>query len=313
MSSRPLRVSLTGPDLRDLLARVRDSSIVASGLPESVSVDDKDKPPSADWIERWVPACRRDVFASFGGHGRFLDYAKDVIIKAANPALPYDPKSILAWLEGLPFRVASFGSIHEDWYDKPEFPIAGFGDMHEPLGWACAFRGDGHNRLVSRRWLEHGPWRLLRGDNDISLIQFHDLQADAETAFKQAQPGHLRMGISDTGGFLQSGYVYSHKIDGLYDPDERRLRILIHGRGVSQLEMLDACAARHDQILGPERPLLAIAYVFADEGEARAHLHELWLRELECRAVIDGREVRLDADYNPKPVKPDWVRAMDEE
>src|SRR5262245_38577060 len=161
--------------------------------------------------------------------------------------------------------------MHLEWSDRPDFPGPGFSDLHFPLGWACAFRGEGHDRLVSRRWLEFGPWRLLRGDNDVSFVQFHDLDADPDIAFAQARLRHERMGITATGGLIQSEYVYTQPIDGLYAPEECRLRILVHGREVSQLEMLDACAARHYQALGPGRPLKSIAYVFADEGEARFH------------------------------------------
>ena len=179
------------------------------------------------------------------------------------------------------------------------------------LGWGCAFKGAGHNRLVSRRWLDFGPWRLIRGTNDVSMVQFHDLGADAPTALEQAKPGHERMGISDTGGFIQTAYVYAHKIDGLYSQEERKLRILIHGREVSEREMLDACAVRHYQALGADSPIDSIAYVFAVEAEARAHLHELWLRELECWAFIGGCEERLDLDYHPAPDKPSWVKRLE--
>jgi hypothetical protein len=159
--------------------------------------------------------------------------------------------------------------------------------------------------------LEYGPWRVIRIPDDITFIQFHDLTADAETALEQAKPGHERMGISDFGGFLQTDYVYEYKPIGPYVPEERKLKIIVHGRDVTQTEMLDACAARHYQALGSERPLDNIAYIFMEEEPARAHLHELWLRELECWAIIEGREVRLDTDYHPTPVKPEWVLRLE--
>ena len=39
-------------------------------------------------------------------------------------------------------------SVEED-YEKTSF-----GEGHLPHGWASAFKGKGHDRLVSRRWLE---------------------------------------------------------------------------------------------------------------------------------------------------------------
>jgi hypothetical protein len=311
MSSCVLFVSLAGSNLPDLATQVRDSYVAEANPPRTLSVDDKPTPISADWLDRSTSACRRSFFAAWDESlEHFLSYDKDFIVKASRPLATLEASKVLSWLETVPFSVATFGRLYPEWRAFPDFPVAGFGDLHFPLGWACAFRGDGHRRLVSRRWLEFGPWRLLRGQNDTSFVQFHDPAAPYDAAFAQARPGHERMGISDTGGFIQTGYVYSHRIDGLYNPGERRLRILVHGRQVSELEMLDACAVRFYQALGPKRPVDSIAYVFAVEEEARAHLHQLWLRELECWAIVAGREVRLDADYHPVPARPDWVRTL---
>jgi hypothetical protein len=54
-----------------------------------------------------------------------------------------------------------------------------------------------------------------------------------------------------------------------------------------------------------------VAYVFVDEADARAHLHELWLRELECWLVDDKGKRRLDLDYHPVPNPPGWVKRLD--
>ena len=301
MHMRPLRVSLSGPDLQELLEDVEASQWFTSGPPKYLSVDDKPQPPIADWIGRWVPHCRRSVFADWEYNETFLAYMHDFVVKGSNSSMKFDTTEVVSWLAALPFEIAAFGPVHPSWGTRATFPGPGFGDLHEPLGWACAFRGDGHKRLVSRRWLEFGPWRLIRGDNDISFVEFHTLETDADAAYAQARPGHERMGISDEGGFIQSDYVYTYPIDGLYEPQEHRLKILVHGREVSQLEMLDACAARLYQALGPQRPLDSVAYVFADATVAQAHLRELWLRELECWTFVDGRETRLDVSYRPPP------------
>src|SRR5690606_31722327 len=189
----------------------------------------------------------------------------------------------------------------------------GFGDGHFPLGLACAFRGNGHEQLVSRRWLTYGPWKLLRDERcDLSFIQFHDVSADPSQAVEQAKSGHQRMGISETGGFIQRNFVYRYDWDGIYLPDDQVLEVIVHGRQIDQREMLEACALRHDQGLGEDKPLKNVRYVFMTEGQARENLHELWLRELECWAIVDGQKVRLDADYDPgPPEKPEWVRRLE--
>ena len=86
-------------------------------------------------------------------------------------------------------------------------------------------------------------------------------------------------GISETGGFMPIPYYSTHEINGLYFPDERKLKVPIHGRNVSQQEMTDACAVRLLQSWTRDQPVNNVAYVFAEMESARAHLHELWLRE----------------------------------
>ena len=94
----------------------------------------------------------------------------------------------LAWIEALPFEVCSIGSIYPDEWIKLDG--IGFGNMHSSHGWACAFRGKGHDRLVSRRWLDFGPWRVIRRPGDLTLVQFHDLDVDAEkTSSKTTMSG----------------------------------------------------------------------------------------------------------------------------
>jgi len=186
----------------------------------------------------------------------------------------------------------------------------GFGDGHCPHGHMCAFRGSAHERLVSRRWLEHGPWRVIRNEEqDTTYIQFHDFDADPEVALEQAAAGYERMGISDTGGFIQSRFYSMYEWNGFYIPEDKQLRILITDREVSQDEMLEACALRHYQHLGEDKPLERISYVFFDPEAAHRHLHELWLRELECYTFdSSGNPIRLDDTYQPPPpVKPQWV------
>ncbi|MDJ0728127.1 MAG: hypothetical protein QNJ38_23770 [Prochloraceae cyanobacterium] len=46
--------------------------------------------------------------------------------------------------------------------------------------------------------------------------------------------------------------------------------------------------------------------------EAQQHLHELWLREIECWTFPEGLKARIDENYNPTPDKPDWVKRLEE-
>jgi hypothetical protein len=309
-----LTMGLSGVDLEAILDAVLASGAFGSGIPVETWVDGRQEKPTANWRQR-VATCKRDVSADFGVPKPWVRFDRGTIVKAACDAERLAPAAILELLTSLPFALASFDGVFSEWYtpDEHKYRAPGFSNMHWSHGWACAFKGRGHERLVSRRWLEYGPWRVLRGANDTTLVQFHDLEADAATALAQAKPGHERMGISETGGFLQlPNYPFTHDLGGVYDASKRQLSIVVHGRDVSQREMRDACAARALGVLGPDKPLATVAYVFMEEERARAHLHEMWLREIEVRAFVRGVETRIDDTYQPPVEKPEWVRRLDD-
>ena len=308
------RLGLSGENIEMIGRETLDLGILGQALPAKVKIDAEPMKVTADWYKQALKKYNRVIIAEWGEETRFY-LSKDTIVKVTIPDYEADVRRTLSILEKLHYELASFYTLYDEWdngalsevYDAP-----GFANLHWPHGWACAFREKGHDQLVSRRWLDFGPWRLVRGANDTSLVQFHDLQADAATALAQAKPGHERMGISATGGFMPIPYQSTYDISGLYHPDERALKIVVAGRDVPQEEMTDACAVRRFQMLGEDKPLDGVAYVFIEEAAAQKHLHELWLRELECWAIVDGREVRLDEDYHPKPEKPEWVRVVEE-
>lgn len=306
-----LSVGLSGAD-QPALVRGLPGRLVPKTPPDSLSVDFAAKTVGADWLEAHVLRCERQAMAKWkDAAGHFLLHHKGTLVKAGGQSAR-QAQPVLALLAGLPFTLASFAGIYPEWDDgDAPYKPPGFANLHYAHGWACAFRGAGHSRLVSRRWLDFGPWRVLRGADDTSLVQFHDLQADAATALTQAKPGHKRMGFDPEGGYIPQGYARSSDVQGVYEAKQQVLRVIVHGRDVSQAEMLDACSLRLDGAVGPGQPLTRVAYVFMEPARARAHLHELWLRELECWTIDMGKEVRLDSDYRPTPVKPDWVKAVE--
>lgn len=311
MKTMLLRVSLASSDQLSLFSVIRKQFFSDRNPPDKVLVDYKRQKPIADWYETWIPKSKQSISAIWGGNdGEWITYTHhDALSFQVEYAA--DVEAVAQLLGELPFTVAVFDTLHPSWSEGDHrYAPPGFGDRHFALGWGCAFKGDGHQQLVSRRWLDFGPWRLRRYPNDLSLVQFHDLDGDAETALAQARPGHERMGISDTGGYVQTGYVYTHQIGGTYLIDERRLKIAVHDRDITPLEMCDAAAVKRYQSLGPEHPVDRIAYVFMDEHDARRYLHELWLYGLECWAFIMGKQERLDTDYHPTPEPPAWARRL---
>jgi hypothetical protein len=210
-----------------------------------------------------------------------------------------DRDALLDGIAALPFDLAVVRTLYPEWRTQLGYHAPSFSEGLPPLGWLCAFRGVGHDRLVSRRWLTQELWTVHAKPVDLSLVEFHDLHADAATALAQARPAHQRMGITDEGGFVQTGFVYRQLPTGFYVAARAVLEVVIHGRSLEPRELLEACAVRNDPAVTQPDPIANVAYVFVQEAEARANLHELWLRGLECWTLREGNKVRLDDTYVP--------------
>lgn len=304
-----LTFRFTGPAVVDIFRALVATNLAGQGTPTVVKLDDQAMVPTTG---RWLSAVDRaesSLLAGWGEQGVITMQKQHGVVLLRCPRGHLDPGQLVDALEEVPFELGTTDTLHPEWRDGSLgqiYEAPRFSGMHLSHGWACLFKGRGHEQLVSRRWLDFGPWRLSCGNNDLSLVQFHEWTCDAATALSQARPGHERMGISDIGGFIGSPHKVIHDATGLYYPKHRQLHISVLGREVSQREMLDICASRLYQTLGPERPLGTVAYVFMDEAEARAHLHELWLRGLECRTFVDGKEMELTFSYRPRPVDSVW-------
>ncbi|MES4902761.1 MULTISPECIES: hypothetical protein [unclassified Streptomyces] len=299
-----IAVALETADVTATARALREHGLWGHGVvPREVDVDYNSAQASADWIERYAGA-GRTVAAFFDADANY--YLVTHSDEHVNAAFDFkgSPTELVELLSEVPFHVASFETLHDAWRTRgSSYPGAtSFGGHHFRHGWACAFQGSGHHSLVSRRWLRQDCWQVHRGPNDTTLVQFHDLNLDASAALAQAKPGHRRMGIADEGGFLQKEYVYANDVRGFYDAERRVLEVVVLGRTVSPVEMLDACAARRYQILGPEKPLDNVAFVLLDPSEARAHLPRLWLYGLECWTIVDEVKTRLDTEEPPEGV-----------
>lgn len=330
----PFIASFEGPDLRAITRLVLDwpafsgtpRRFLTGGMPASIEPEHDGQRLPDDWKRQLVDA--GDGFATLSRHGApkrqecRIGVAAGTVVTVLAPDMFSSADDVLRLVEPLPFTTAAFGSVFPDTWRDIQDDTFGFANSHTSLGWGCAFKGSGHDRLVSRRWLDFGPWRVRRGADDLALVQFHDLAlTDPAVALAQASPGHERMGISEIGGFIQGpsaagrGIKYTVREtlpEGLYDAKTRTLEVVVPaGREISQGEMLDACAYRLNKRADKSTPIERVAYVFIDEANARAHLHELWLRELEVWTVDGGEKRRLDLDHHPAATPPEWVRNLE--
>ncbi|MBP8808847.1 MAG: hypothetical protein KBI14_19745 [Kofleriaceae bacterium] len=317
MKPLALYMTLEGAAYRDALVRAAQMQNFTERPPDSlaISFSNVDYDP-ATWRNLLEAANTRS--RAYWDDGRQLGVTPaSEMVAIMLPGRLRTPADAWHLLEGIPFEICCIGAAFFDEWLAADYKRWGFGRSHIDNGWGCAFRGRGHDRLVSRRWLDFGPWRVIRRPNDTTFIQFHDLAlTDPAEAYAQAAPGLERMGNSPIGGHI--GFHKERLIasagKGLYSPSQRLLEVVVGpGNEVRQGDMLCNCALRlhHKETQPATGRIERIAYVFVDEGDARAHLHELWLRELECWVADDRGKRRLDLDYHPVPSPPAWVRDLE--
>jgi hypothetical protein len=288
--------------------------------PKTLRLEDEMVEVTDDWLQR-ICSARRDGRVKWEPSQLqlgFLPQSDELVVVS----IPVDQVTLLAALEliePLPFELCTFGAAFFDEWIAADYERWGFSRRHIDFGWGCAFRGAGHDRVVSRRWLEYGPWRVIRRPNDTTLIQFHDLTlTDPAEAYKQAKVGHPRM----REGFLYHNYEdFMDNVRGIYLPEQQRLEIVVApGITVDPESFYCAAAVRHYYRTHPNAGhnpppdkighIKTVAYVFVDEPQARAHLHQVWLHEFEC-ILSDGNGIRrIDDTYHPTPNPPAWVKRL---
>jgi hypothetical protein len=328
--------SLEGPNLIEIIKAVSQREpFKNSGKPDELLVDgeevQKKKIPD-NWSDRYMVQGIENIDVTWGKYVENTDFIalnnSHSIILHLNSCIkiritdnpPETIQEVLDMIAPVPWTVASFGTTHLDWNslereeEGTDYLGPMIGNLQYNLGWGCAFKGEGHKRLVSERILDYGPWKVIRDEaNDITLVQFYDLDADAQTALEQAKPGHELMGKYGCGALIHAQFKFYDEINGIYQPDKRKLEIVAPEGELPLTQIIDACKAKYAQSLGPEKPIDNVAFIFVQsEEDARRHLFDLWVRGLECWAFIDHLPARLDEDYTPPPPeKPEWVKRLE--
>ena len=245
----------------------------------------------------------------------FISVDRGRLVKMVNQQYPVTMAGVLELFRETPFELGVVGTMDQGWprhFDDLSRGVMdyGFSEGHWPHGLACAFKGAGHDRLAHRRWLEHGPWRLIRDEErDLSVVQFHELSARPPRCVDQAWEGHKRLGLSYESGFMSLVPYFTLFKPTFYDRTSRTSIVVVHdNRPVTPLEMIEAASARYVQPY-PDTPIDQVRFLFFEEANARRHMHALWLRGLECHAITDKGEVDLlDGYHADPPPPPDWVK-----
>lgn len=307
-----LEITFICADHVALLRSLAKEGLVAATAPSEVGVHGKRlKPVPSDWVT--VDFGDKTLKAEWEDGSYALVSDPDLVrISTRNYLL--DVLALMAPLSRVEFEAANFRQIR--FWDNPKGPAykppdSTIGTI--PLGFAVAYRGKGHERPMSRRWLDRGPWRVLRGAHDTTFLQFHDESADTRTSVEQARPCHAQMSDPEQRPLpLRRAFAAGDvPVRGTYVLPERRLVVSVAGRKVSRREMHEAVAARTYQLLGADKPLDNVVYSFADKAELEDALPDLWLYGLEARLRDGDGWHRMDDKLAPPPYdKPDWVKRL---
>src|SRR5262245_56056172 len=144
-----LAVSLAAKDTTAIVEALASVGWLPDGDPTRVQIDRKKGDADRDWRSAELPKARQ-FYASFP-NGMISVVPCHVRTRVVSIELSeYD---LVRWFSAIPFEVATVASIHDEWDEPPlgEYKPPFFADSHVPLGWACAFRGNGHKNLMSRR------------------------------------------------------------------------------------------------------------------------------------------------------------------
>lgn len=296
-----LQLCLSGSPLPDVVTALARLPLFSK--PPTHFEDDageKVKVP-AQWVKALAAGNKKgELTANWGEDSKkylVVDVSRQRVSVTADGAIT-SADQLAKLLESLPFTLCTLGG---DRKIGLKLPVGFVG--HPRLRWGCAFRGEGHDLLVSRRWLEFGPWQLVKRPGDLSVVFFHQLGADLPSALAQALPGHEAM-ISERGGYLGRDEDDAvPPLPGTYDRKKKTLEVrAAAGSSVSETEMTAACLHRARR-RGAKDAIERIAWIFADASDAEAHLHQLWLRECE----VWHANKRLDEGYAPKVSPPPWA------
>jgi hypothetical protein len=308
-----LQASFFCTDHRALLRSLIREGMLPGGPPQRASLHGvkKSKLPD-DWIEQLQLAGR--TYTVYWPEDSSAYVAGPDLVVISSGAYALDADRLTGQLANVEFDAGSFHSIH-GWSDPagPGYKAPDSTIGRAPLGFGLAFRGGGHGRVMSRRWLDRGPWRVLRTPNDTTFVQFHDLDADVSISAAQARPGHMIASHVDQEPLpLRGAYLPGPvALRGTYVLPDRQLVVSVVGRTISRCEMRDAVAARFYQLLGTDQPLDNVVYSFLDKTELDQALPDLWLYGHEARLRDGTGWHRMDNKYTPPSYeKPDWVKQL---
>ncbi|MFN7897274.1 MAG: hypothetical protein ACK5Q6_14200 [Cyanobacteriota bacterium] len=292
-----LQLNISGGEPRRLVECALTAGFLPATPPTRVLVDGA-KVKDARLLDELVAV--NDQLSVTWGEDAILEYsrARDHMMLHRS-RYEVSAEALVELLRDMPFEACTTSTLDPTWWQ-------GHDSIH---GWAFALKGTGH-RLVSRRVVDRGPWRLHR-DGDLTVFQFHDLGVDEATALAQAAPGHALLAPMWLGGhyagqswaFKSNAYDYKPQF---YERETQTSVLLFHEGEAPRRTIGIAAGSRIHQLFAEQ--VSQVRFVYMDEESARKQLEILWLYAIESSVMTYNGETRIDTDYVPSEVVlPLWV------
>lgn len=297
MTQTRLQLTFAGAEPRAVVERALAAGFLPDSAPGTVKIDgakaSTDRPVAelVDTVD--------DLAVSWGEEARLQRNRARDRLYLHRSRYEVSAEALVELLRDMPFEACTTSTLDPTWWQ-------GHDSIH---GWAFALKGAGH-RLVSRRVVDRGPWRLHR-DGDLTVFQFHDLGVDEATALAQAAPGHALLAPMWLGGhyagqswaFKSNAYDYKPQF---YERETQTSVLLFHEGEAPRRTIGIAAGSRIHQLFAEQ--VSQVRFVYMDEESARKQLETLWLYAIESYAMTYSGETRIDTDYVPSEVVlPLWV------
>lgn len=292
-----LQLNISGCEPRRLVESALTAGFLPATPPTLILIDGA-KVKDARLLDELVAV--NDQLSVTWGEDAILEYSRNRDhMMLHRSRYEVSAEALVELLRNMPFEACTTSTLDPTWWQ-------GHDSIH---GWAFALKGTGH-RLVSRRVVDRGPWRLHR-DGDLTVFQFHDLGVDEATALAQAAPGHALLAPMWLGGhyagqswaFKSNAYDYKPQF---YERETQTSVLLFHEGEAPRRTIGIAAGSRIHQLFAEQ--VSQVRFVYMDEESARKQLEILWLYAIESYSMSGNSEIRIDTGYAPLEVDlPSWV------
>ncbi|HJL00343.1 MAG TPA: hypothetical protein RMH85_05010 [Polyangiaceae bacterium LLY-WYZ-15_(1-7)] len=322
-----IHATFSGPDARHLAYPLQDW-VLQDGLQwDTISWSGNALEHRDDWVEAYgdyrhgVVASVESPYRQVAFHPTGGTLIRGPVVRMIRKGIDFERDELIDLLEDLPFELGAISHFDLDrespWRDAPICDFPG----HTTIGWAVVLKGAGHEHLVSRRWLDNGPWRCIRRKDDLSFLQLCDISAPHAVQVAQADEARRMLGAmaSVPCPFPVWLPLFERPKPGRkprrwtlperYDAERQTWCGPVEDLSWKHLGRMCVWRAKHRD--DPEVPVRTFAVEFTDRVRAQQYLHRLWMCEFEVWVVDGDKRERIDEGYEPPPNDAPFGKKLD--